>query len=623
MKKQPKILIFIIILIIAAAIFFMNKRTSEEMGNSQKSDILNPYLFPDPLLRSDWRAFENAKTGLSIIQHDMPSQYAYMEGLNRFIINDSVWLETLTVARVGEGNPSQHIVARKSTDKGIKWSEWFDVEPEGPPVNSYGAFFRHPVTGQVYFMYLIGPKEDMPELAKAPRHHVGKFVFRYVDEKGNFSPAHKFNIPLSEIDRSTVFKGKYLLIYNAPVPKIISGNDGIGWTTKHGPRSSTGNGESYFVRYVNYLKNDRLENLEIKLFPEGRGITHPKYNNAADFAPFIMNDSLWIFTWRTTYGVIGLTRSTDQGKNWETDILRYNPTGRPVKNSQGPYSFSKGPEGKGFLAFYNNSAGAIGNYSGRDLVFISYYENRNGTINFTEPELFQYRIDQLGYKSVERLNPPHFSDEQSDGRILARVSDKKEIRSFTIPSEFIKILSSQFQICEVPEKALIYASSVKKRMKSPALPALNNGGGFTISFELSTDLSNPSANIIDGMRNGKGLKIQLQPDSTVLFTMSDGKDTVNLSCNRGALSPGKPHHVAIVVDGLPALVSMVVDGEFQDGGASKERGTVFFSHKFTDCNGSKFWEIKPDIISNLRVYNRTLLTTEIIGLQRADESAVN
>ena len=250
MKKLPGILFFIIILIIAVAILFMNKRTSEETGNSQDSDILNPYLFPDPLQRSDWRAFENAKTGLSIIRHDMPSQYAYMEGLNRFIINDSVWLETLTVARVGEGNPSQHIVARKSTDQGIQWSEWFDVEPEGPPVNSYGSFFRHPETGQVYFMYLKGPKEEIPELAKAPRHHVGKFVFRYVDEKGNFSPAHPFNLPLSEIDRSTVFKGKYLLIYNAPVPRIISGNDGIGWTTKHGPLSSTGNGESYFVRYV-------------------------------------------------------------------------------------------------------------------------------------------------------------------------------------------------------------------------------------------------------------------------------------------------------------------------------------------------------------------------------------
>ena len=86
MKKQPGILTFI--LITAAAIFFMNNRTSEETGTSPKPDTLNPYLFPDPLQRSDWRAFENAKTGLSIIRHDMPSQYAYMEGLNRFVINE-------------------------------------------------------------------------------------------------------------------------------------------------------------------------------------------------------------------------------------------------------------------------------------------------------------------------------------------------------------------------------------------------------------------------------------------------------------------------------------------------------------------------------------------------------
>lgn len=625
MKKQQRILLafLVIILILTAVIYSTNKKASESSKKSSAAEKLNPYLFPDPLQRSDWRAFENAKTGLSLIAQNLPSKYGYMEGLNRYIVNDSVWLETLTVARVGEGNPSQHIIARKSTDKGNTWGEWFDVEPEGPPVNSYGKFFRHPVTGQVYIMYLKGPEKDMPELAKAPRHHVGKFVFRYVDEKGNFSPAHKFNLPVSEIDRSTVFNGKYLVIYNAPVPNIISGNDAIGWTTKHGPRTSTGNGESFFVRYVNYLKNDRLEDLEIKLFPEGQGITHPKYNNAADFGPFILNDSLWIFTWRTTFGVIGLTRSKDKGKNWDTDILRYSPSGRRVKNPQGPYSFSTGPDGKGFLAFYNNSAGGIGNYSGRDLVYISYYENRNGEIYVTEPELFQYRIDQLGYKSVERLNPPRFSGEQTEGRILASVSDKKEIRSFTIPSDFIEILSSQFQINKVPELALIYyKDSVRKRIKSPLLPALNNGGGFTISFQLSVGSLNQSNSIIYGMQNGKGLKVELLPDSSVLFTMSDGKDTVNLSSNRGILTPGKTHHVAIIVDGFPALISMVIDEEFQDGGDTKERGTVFFSHNFTDCNGPRSWEVKPDLIKNLRVYNRTLLTTEVIGLQRAESKNI-
>jgi hypothetical protein len=221
------------------------------------------------------------------------------------------------------------------------------------------------------------------------------------------------------------------------------------------------------------------------------------------------------------------------------------------------------------------------------------------------------------------LNTPRFSKNESN-EIVARVSDKIQFRTFKIPTEFINILNSQSHICQVPDDALLYYKELDvPKIGSPALPDLNRGAGFTISLQLNIDSSGHSASLINCMPNGKGVKIDLLPDSTVVFTMSDGKETVELHSNKGILTGQKPHHVAIIIDGYPGLISMVVDQEFQDGGEARERGTVYFSHEFTSVNDSEFWEVNQKIIRNLRVYNRVLLTTEVIGLQRADEKGEN
>ncbi len=650
MKRHRKILfltVAILILSLGFIITFLtiNKRSTLS-GNSYQAGIpLNPYIFPDSVVKSDWRVFENGTLGLSLKTPDLPTKYDYIEGLNKFEINDSVWLQSTTVSRKREGHPSQHIIARRSSDRGNNWGDWYDIEPEGPPMTTYGSFFRHPKTGQVYYMYLKGPKEDLHyekeptdfldiatflgwykgEPFRAYPHLVGKTVFRYVDEMGNFSPAHELQLPVSEIDRSTIFNGEYFVLYGVPVPRIFSGDDAISWTTKHGPIPRTGNGEAFFFRYVNYMNNDRLEEIEIELFPEGHGVSHPEYSNAGSFGPVIMNDSLWMFKHRTVYGFVGLARSTDKGLSWETDIIRYKPGGRPVKFPQGPFSFFRGPDNKSFLTYYNNSLSSFDEFGGRDLVFVSYYQLRNSNYYISEPELILYRKDRLGYLNgtSERLNTPHFSKNESN-EIVARVSDKTQFRSFTIPSEFINMLSSQSHICEVPDNAMLYYKELDvDKIDSPSLPELNQGGGFAISFQLNIDFSCASGSLINSMQNGKGVKIDLLPDSTLLFTMSDGKESVELYSNKGIFTGGKPHHVAVITDGYPGLISMVVDRKFQDGGEARERGTVYFSHNFTDVNGSEFWEVSKEMISNLRIYNRVLLTTEIIGLQRADEKGEN
>lgn len=322
----------------------------------------NPYIFPSTESIIDWRAFENGIPVVSIEGVSLPEKYDYMEGLNEFRINENIILRTLTVARSREGHPSQHIIAQRSTDNGATWMDWFDVEPEGPPITTYGSFVRHLRTGRIFYIYLRGPDEDMyyekqptdkydiatflgwyrGEPFRCYPHLIGTPVFKYVNDKGEFSDRYNINLPVSEIDNSTIFKGKYFVLYNVPVPRIIQGENSLSWCTKHGPIPRTGNGESFFVLYKNYLNNDHIEELEIELIPATKhGIAHPAFSNAGSFGPIIMGDKYWLFWYRTVYGYIGTATSYDGGLNWDTDVLRYSPEGPPIKNPQGPFCITK------------------------------------------------------------------------------------------------------------------------------------------------------------------------------------------------------------------------------------------------------------------------------------------
>jgi hypothetical protein len=410
-----------------------------------------------------------------------------------------------------------------------------------------------------------------------------------------------------------------------PTPRIIKGDDAISWCTKHGPIPRTGNGESFFVVYKNYVNNDNLEEIEIELVPDsGQGITHPEYSNAGGFSPIIMEEDYWCFKYRTIHGFVGLAISRDQGQTWKMDILRYNPGGRPVKSPQGPYSFIEDPKGRKFFTYYNISDSGFDKFVGRDLVYLSRVRIKDNRFYFSQPELFHYRQDQLGYlnDSHKRLNPPHFI--KKDDGVLCRVSDKEFLKEFRMPMTFLDLMDRQSTIREIPQNGLVFKEkNPKSRLNLPLLPNPLNNGGFTISFTIELKNSQPyKSTILQNGHAGKGVKILTGKNQDLLFVMNDGKQEVSLTSDAGVLRPGQKHAVSIIVDGYPDLVSMVVDERFQDGGTEKCRGTKWFGHDFSDINTESQWILSDDeniLVSSLYVHDRFLLTTEAIGMQRMME----
>jgi hypothetical protein len=82
------------------------------------------------------------------------------------------------------------------------------------------------------------------------------------------------------------------------------------------------------------------------------------------------------------------------------------------------------------------------------------------------------------------------------------------------------------------------------------------------------------------------------------------------------LSAGKTHHVAVVVDGGPRIISYVVDGRFCDGGEFRQFGWGRFSPNLRGANGAQRLRIGAGVKA-LRVYTRALMTSEVVGNFRA------
>jgi hypothetical protein len=333
-----------------------------------------------------------------------------------------------------------------------------------------------------------------------------------------------------------------------------------------------------------------------------------------------MEEDYWLFRYRTIHGYIGTAVSQDKGKSWELDVLRYAPGGRPVKSPMGPFGITGDASGNRYFVWYNHSHSGFDEYVGRDLVYITSFDTIGHDLYLGEAELFHYRKDQLGYAnhSHERLNTPSIHVDKKG--IYGRSSDKESIRSFSIPAEFLDLLNRQASIREVPGSGLIFSlEEIPSEFRGPVLPDPSENGGFTLSFSIRPETLVPGQVLLESYGR-KGFRIRAGDRQNLVFFMSDGRNEVSLSSDAGSLAAGQPHHISIIVDGYPDLVTMVVDGRFQDGGKEKYRGSRWFDHSFSDLNAREPWNtgnMSPGEVRDLYVHDRFLLTTEAIGLHRS------
>ena len=130
---------------------------------------------------------------------------------------------------------------------------------------------------------------------------------------------------------------------------------------------------------------------------------------------------------------------------------------------------------------------------------------------------------------------------------------------------------------------------------------------------------------------GIGFCLQTTGRGTVEIILNDGRTENRWDCDPGMLEAGKLHHLVVIVDGGPKIITFIVDGVLDDGGDFRQFGWGRFSpnlrsaSRFTHRNavGAEAKEtlrIGPSLrgeIRALRVYYRALRTSEAIGNYRA------
>ena len=119
--------------------------------------------------------------------------------------------------------------------------------------------------------------------------------------------------------------------------------------------------------------------------------------------------------------------------------------------------------------------------------------------------------------------------------------------------------------------------------------------------------------------SGKGWWISISDKNNLNFRMSDGQTEAGWSSDPGTIQLNKQHHISIIIDGGPNIISFVTDGHFNDGGEDRQFGWGRFSPYFKSPEGSKTLLLGSSIngeLSNVRFFDRALMVSEALASQR-------
>jgi hypothetical protein len=597
----------------------------------------NPYIFPDQSWIKDWRAYENASVvvGTGTSGGTELRRFGYLEGLSSRELPNGVRVQAVTIAERHEGDNTQHIITRRSQDNGKTWTKWKAIEPETPPISQYGKFITHPETGRTYYIYGLGPKGFTPLLPDGrkyrggPLHTIYRMACRRVHADGTIDDArHILPIPLTAIDRENVFKGAHTCYSGRARPDLVVGDDGIGWCVKLGPTSRIDvNGEAFIVVFEDWAKNDHLEDLKIRLLPEGdHGIRNPGDPCLSGFRPVHVDKEDIYFTYRNRSGYVGLAESHDGGRTFTAGPMRYALDDTPVKHPMGPVKACTDDRGRMWLSFYNcgfrdegRHRKGIG-FDGRDLIYLAPIRIEEDRLRLGQPELAVYRRDGRGWKEDLRMNYLTIEAEDDDA-YRGRTSNKRTEVTMRIPRKFIDFVAGQFAYRGIPEQGvLVHAADPADDFNAPTwdLRAVKSA---TWMFSVAGGLPAGTILLKSTDAAGAGIKMTVGPEHNVLVAFGDGRHKAQLPGDVDGLDPtAGRHHIAVILDGHARLASMVIDGRLQDGGKRNLRGVIRYGGAIRSVlAGAATWQVH-DGVADLRIYNRSLLITEVIGACRASES---
>lgn len=549
------------------------------------------------------------------------------------ITNDGNWLCVLTTGEGVEGKPGQHIVSTISRDKGRTWSPLNDIEPAGGPEASWVMPLKIP-SGRVFVFYTYN-KDNLREVANCNSPSLAKrvdtlgyYAFKFSDDNGATWSKERYYIPmrLMRIDRENLYGGKVLFFWGVGKPIIDRGRAYFGFAKvgKWGNPGAMVQSQGCFLRSDNVLTERDPQKIKWTLLPDGdEGLRAPKGQVSDEANLAALSDGSLYATYRTIDGYNCHAYSRDGGHTWTpSSYATYSPEGRRIKHSRAANFVKKFSNGKFLLWYHNHGGEAIHQgkwdpYSNRNPAWILGGIEKNGHIYWSEPEILLYDVEP-----ATRMSYPDFIEE--NGEFFVTETQKTLARVHPIERSLLDAIWSQHENRTVTRKGLVREIEGTGPVEMPRVPSLA-GGGFALDFWVRFRELSAGQIILDARDAlGKGIALTVSDRATINLSMSDGQNRSAFDSDPGTgpggLRAGQWQHVAVIVDSGPKIISFVVDGVFNDGGAVREFGWGRFHPKLADVNGAVTARIGAPLfgeIRKLRIYDRYLLTSEAVGNFRA------
>ncbi len=585
----------------------------------------------------DWRNLANG----SVMLNDGYSDQPYIVKTD-----DGGWLAVTTTGTGVEGAGGQHVISQRSTDLGKTWSAPVDVEPANGPEASYAVMLKVPY-GRVYVFYnhntdnvrqVIADKPAYPDGFCRRVDSLGHFVFKYSDDGGRTWSPKRYDIPMREfeIDQRNAYQGKLKFFWN--VGRAFA-TAGAGFVPLH---KVGGFGEGFFtssegalLKSGNILTERDPEKISWQTLPDGTvGIRAPAGGGpiAEEQSFTVLSDGSFFCVFRTIDGYSAYTYSRDGGHTWDpSQYMRYDD-GRLMKHPRAANFAWRCENGKYVYWFHNHGGKFIGQNPKHRTVA---YEDRNPAwlvggiegdspkgkiIRWSQPEIGLYDDDPF-----IRMSYPDMVEDK--GKYFITETQKNVARVHEIDAS---LLEGMWEELSPSHKAAGAAGPLLEwdATKAPQFPLFvqrskradygtdDMRAGFSLDLWVKFATLTPGQILLDNRSaDGKGFALRTAASGTIEIVLNDGRTENLWQSDPGMLNGGTPHHVAVIVDGGPKIISFVIDGKFCDGGETRQFGWGRFNPNLRSANGGETLRTGAGVTA-VKIYGRALRTAEAVANYR-------
>ena len=565
----------------------------------------------------DWR---DVKNGTSIFTN------GYCDQPYVVVLENGKWLCVFTTNAGHEGSGGQHIVSSISEDNGKTWSQ--PVKIENPSTES--ASWAMPYLtdyGRVYVFYdYNGDKiHDLGNRKNIREDMIGWYCYKYSDDEGKtWSERHRLDVRTTNVDLINDWAGETHIMWG--IGKPVDVDEGMMFAFTKIGKYMLDYSEGWFFRCDNINSEKDIAKLKWVNLPESEnGVKNDALGPInSEQNIFQMNNGSIYCMHRTVSGHPAESYSNDGGKSWTLPVPPKYTNGIELKNPRACPRIWKCKNDK-YLFWYHNNGGK--DFNLRNPAWISGGVEKDGKIIWSQPEILLYE-DQVDV----RMSYPDLIEQ--NGKYWITETNKENARCHPVPDGFFDILWSQFERNTITHDNLIIEWETDE-LKSKSILDIPQGNidqyrlGFTFDFRIKlTDIRAGQKLFTTKTVQGIDIIIQTAEYGSIEIVIKDGKNTEKWNSDPGLIKAYGEHCVTVSVDNGPKIIQFVIDGTVCNGRDFRQYGWARFSSNLSNIalQQIKMGDLVQGLlrpkgnITNLRIYNKPLMNTKVIGNHRNFEN---